>query len=70
MLHKTLLTLEGVLQQLDPETDMFSLFSAEMAQLLGSALPFLPLFVEMDHLSDDMMVEMVRDLGKDEYLSA
>ena len=70
MLHKTLLTLEGVLQQLDPDSDMFALFSAEMTRLLGSALPYFPLLVEIDHWSDEMMVEMVRDLGKDEYLSA
>lgn len=70
ILHKTLLTLEGVLQQLNPETDVFSLFSSELTVLLGSALPFFPIFVEIDHFSDDMMVEMVRDLGKEEYLSA
>jgi len=70
ILHKTLLTLEGVLQQLNPETDVFSLFSNELTVLLGSALPFFPIFVEIDHFSDDMMVEMVRDLGKEEYLSA
>jgi len=70
MLHKTILTLEGICHQLDPDTDIFSLFSAEMTRLLGSALPFFPLFVEMDHWSDEIMVEMLRDLGKNEYLSA
>ena len=63
LVHKTLITLLGVLADIAPECDPLDYFATAMRRHLGGLSPLLPLLLALDDHADATLIELVQNLG-------
>ena len=62
LVHKTLITLLGVLADIAPDSDPLEYFATAMHRHLGTLSPLLPLLLELDDQADATLIKLVQNL--------
>ena len=65
LVHKTLITLLGVLADIAPNSDPLDYFATAMHRHLGTLSPLLPLLLELDDQADATLIKLVQNLKQD-----
>ena len=65
LVHKTLITLLGVLADIAPNSDPLEYFATAMHRHLGTLSPLLPLLLELDDQADATLIKLVQNLKQD-----
>ena len=63
LVHKTLITLLGVLADIAPNSDPLDYFATAMHRHLGTLSPLLPLLLELDDQADATLIGLVQNLA-------
>ena len=62
-MHKTLITLLGILADIAPNSDPLEYFATAMHRHLGTLSPLLPLLLELDDQADATLIKLVQNLA-------
>ena len=62
LVHKTLITLLGILADIAPNSDPLEYFATAMHRHLGTLSPLLPLLLELDDQADATLIGLVQNL--------